>query len=1139
MRNFHSRPSRRNGSNSTKHLEPLEIRTLLSAALALTGNSVSISSGDDSPSILDFTDFGYMSTTATTAIGTISRTFQITNNGDSDLNLTGSSSRVTISGANAGDFLLSSDASSSVIAAGASVSFTINFVPQATGLRQATLTIDSDDPTQPEFSFIIQGTGLATSDSANGLQVATIASGTGSAAINGSNITVNYTGYLTTGEIFDSTDTSINADRTPFELVLGRNTVIIGWEEGLLGVQAGETRVLIIPSDLAYGSSSYGSVPADAPLIFVVSADTVVQPTISVSANSTNISNGDAEPSTADFTDFGYMSTTNTLGTVTRTFTINNTTSADLYLTGSPLVSLSGANAADFTVTLTPDSTINSGSASTFTISFVPQASGLRQATVTIASTDLDVPNFTFDIQGTGLLTTDNTDGLSYVTTTIGSGLAAETGSHVVISYSGTFFDGTAFSTASSSILAVTLGNPNLSDGLTEGLSGIQPGETRTLFVTSSMRFGTGTTDSDYASLPLIYVVTAQSVNAASPIITITGNDTTLSNGDTTPSDTDFTDFDYAATSVNSSVGYVTRTFTIANDGSEDLVLGGGISAIKITGANKNDFTLVSYPTTYVASFGQTSFTIAFTPHGTGLRHATVTLVTNDPDAPIFIFEIQGTGVSASTNTNTGLQIAKTARGTGTAGIDGASLTVSYTGYLLDGTIFDSSDSFQFNVGQGNVITGWDDALLNAKVGESVILFIPASLAYGDSGSGTIPANAPLIFKITVLAVENPSIVVTGNDVSIAYKDRTPSSLDDTAISTEVGSSDSVSVTYTISSSTDGLTTYPESTSVVLSTNYTSNFYVSTITNYGTYATFSVTFTPTVVGTRKAVVHIYTADPKHPDFSFTVSGTYTSFVDLSADSIGTIKYPIAGTAVTGSTTKYCVPVTVTNNGNISVSGSSTPVAFDFYLYNVADETQTLFASQTTRSLRGLGTGRSKTLKFNVTVPDSLSTGNYQMMVLLNSNAAIDDTNSSNNTATSTQTVLFTQGYHNLLTSVDSSTLPMSITAGQALAGSVNVVVGNAGNLTLPAGQKLTLTIIARSDSDSDVTLKTSVISVSRLAPGKALRFTVSGLSATALSTGSYQLLAEVTPVQTLTETSTDDNLALLTSDGGSLTLAVA
>lgn len=103
----------------------------------------------------------------------------------------------------------------------------------------------------------------------DGLQYGDYVVGTGAAITKGENVTVQYTGWLTNGCVFDS---SREAGRSPFQFVIGANppNVIAGWDEGVLSMHVGGKRRLVIPPALGYGSSGQGPIPPGATLVFDV-----------------------------------------------------------------------------------------------------------------------------------------------------------------------------------------------------------------------------------------------------------------------------------------------------------------------------------------------------------------------------------------------------------------------------------------------------------------------------------------------------------------------------------------------------------------------------------------------------------------------------------------------------------------------------------------------------------------------------------------------------------------------------------------------------------------------------------------------------------------------------------------------------
>ena len=99
-----------------------------------------------------------------------------------------------------------------------------------------------------------------------GLEIEEIITGQGPVASNGNKLFVNYKGTLENGTVFDSS----YVRKTPFDFVLGAGTVISGFDQGLEGMKVGGKRKLIVPPDLAYGSTGSGSIPPNATVTFEV-----------------------------------------------------------------------------------------------------------------------------------------------------------------------------------------------------------------------------------------------------------------------------------------------------------------------------------------------------------------------------------------------------------------------------------------------------------------------------------------------------------------------------------------------------------------------------------------------------------------------------------------------------------------------------------------------------------------------------------------------------------------------------------------------------------------------------------------------------------------------------------------------------
>lgn len=116
--------------------------------------------------------------------------------------------------------------------------------------------VNSQVSTDTQLTTLSDATDLVTQD---------VTEGTGAAAQPGDTITVNYTGKLENGSVFDT-----SLGKAPYRFVLGSGEVIEGWDQGLVGMRVGGKRVLIVPPQLAYGAQGGGPIPPNATLTFEV-----------------------------------------------------------------------------------------------------------------------------------------------------------------------------------------------------------------------------------------------------------------------------------------------------------------------------------------------------------------------------------------------------------------------------------------------------------------------------------------------------------------------------------------------------------------------------------------------------------------------------------------------------------------------------------------------------------------------------------------------------------------------------------------------------------------------------------------------------------------------------------------------------
>ncbi len=591
--------------------------------------------------------------------GSSSNLFTIENTGTGTLTL--GANAVSLSGVGAGDFSVSQQPAASV-SPGGSTTFRILFSPSVAGVQgPIDVAINNNDVDESPYNFRVQGTGRELEINLTG---------------NGQNIADNPTHSPSAGDHtdFGSIDVAAGAVTRTFTvenngfglfLTLGANAV------SLSGAHAGDFSVTTQPANsvdvgltttfqISFDPSAAGvrgpvdvsianDDPDEAPYNFRIQGTGAVAPEINVTGNGQRIADGDGSASATDHTDFGSADITS--GTVSRTFTIENTGSGTLTL-GANAASLSGTHAGDFTVTSQPAASVAASGSTSVTVQFDPSALGARNATLSIASDDADEAVYDFALSGTGAGMPEISVSSSESGAVADGGMDAQwseaAGVAKTVTYtitnSGT--DDLTLAQATSSSLSNVVLNSISAPGSTTVTSG---GGTTTFTVqytptiAGAFSFALAFTNNDGDESP--YNFTVSGTGAGAPEIAVLGNGQGIADGDTTPASADHTDF--ASNDITS--GAVSRTFTIQNTGTDVLNL--GANAASLSGTHASDFTVSAQPATSLAPGGSTSVTVQFDPSNLGIRTAVLTVANDDADENPYDFTLTGQGISGGTIT--------------------------------------------------------------------------------------------------------------------------------------------------------------------------------------------------------------------------------------------------------------------------------------------------------------------------------------------------------------------------------------------------------------------------------------------------------------------------------------------------------
>ncbi|MFW6210045.1 MAG: FKBP-type peptidyl-prolyl cis-trans isomerase [Patescibacteria group bacterium] len=130
---------------------------------------------------------------------------------------------------------------------------------------------DSDNPTRSTTAAL--GQAIRTDGTVRDMVIDDVTIGTGPTVVEGDTVRVHYVGRLRTGEEFDNS----RKRGEPFSFTVGQGRVIEGWERGVVGMQVGGERILVIPPRMGYGSQGAGPIPPDATLVFAIELLEIVE----------------------------------------------------------------------------------------------------------------------------------------------------------------------------------------------------------------------------------------------------------------------------------------------------------------------------------------------------------------------------------------------------------------------------------------------------------------------------------------------------------------------------------------------------------------------------------------------------------------------------------------------------------------------------------------------------------------------------------------------------------------------------------------------------------------------------------------------------------------------------------------------
>ena len=771
-------------------VEDYSVNVVLAPEINIKGNAVDITDGDTSPSVSDNTDFGAVYNVS----GSSSHSFTIYNNGGGDLLLTGAP-LVNITGTHASDFSVTTQPGNTISGSGGNEIFIVSFDPGDLGLRSATVSVSNNDLNENPYTFNVQGTGSGPPEMDVSGNSTSIFDGDTSPSVTDDTyfgIADIVTGLVNhTFTVTNSGSSALSLSGSPVVVLSGTHAAdfsITTQPAASIGPGGGNDIFVVRFDPSATGSrtatiSISNNDPDENPYTFNIQGTGSATPEMHITGNGASVLDGSTTPSSTNDTEFGNID--KNYGVSIHTFTISNTGSGDLTLTGSPRVTVFGTHASDFTISQQPaTATVTAqGGTQTFEITFDPPATGLRQATVSITNNDADENPYTFNIQGTGTI---------------------------------------------------------------------------------------------------------------NPEIDIQATGTSIASGDLTPSINDSTDFGASVVGGGSHI----ITYTIYNTGPATLNLTGAWPLIAISGVHAGDFSIYSAPASTVASGANTSFQVAFNPMASGTRSATLTISNNDLDEGVYSFAIQGSGtLDGSIDSEIDVQgnlISIASGDISPSATDGTYLGgVSVTsGSLVQTFMINNSGTDDLVLASTPLVTisGTHASDFSITLQPSTPVApagsVPFNVTFNPSAGGTRTAlisienndsnEDPYTYTVSGFGLTFPEIEIRGNDNIIYNGDATPSLSDSTDFDDVHPILVTAYATYTIYNTGDSTLNLTGNPRVELGGDAAGEYAVVSMPSAsiaaGGSSTFIVAFDPAQTGVRNVSVSIENNDSNESPYTFWLTG---------------------------------------------------------------------------------------------------------------------------------------------------------------------------------------------------------------------------------------------------------------------------